>query len=378
MNEFFENRKPWSERKHRLLLKYLPPFSAKVATTTRNRKIFVVDGFAGAARYDDGSKGSPVLIAEFSDVCAGWSNPVSLHLINIEPDKKNEGIFSSLELATTQWVSKGNVVNIRKDFRSALPEVLQLISEAPSLFFVDPFGPTYVHFNDLRPILERPQRITELIVNFDQDGLRRILDAALSENTNPKAAQTNSNNISMVVGTTGWKKKIIGANLSSDEAEDILVSEYMDNIARFGYAVVAYPIREALTSGTKYHFVYCTRHSDGIALMNDFIREEEDLLYGDHVEDRIPLFSNEASLSNAIASRRRRLRGQVEKYVSEKQTVTREQIRTDLIRENFGDFHGKDFTAVVKELLESGVLRTASGKTRINDTELLSTKNFPK
>lgn len=373
MNEFFENRKPWSERKHRLLLKYLPPFSAKVATTTRNREIFVVDGFAGAAKYEDGSKGSPVLIAEFSDVCASWSNPVSLHLINIEPDKRNEGIFASLELATAQWVAKGNVVNIRKEFRSALPDVLQLTGDAPSLFFIDPFGPTHVHFDDLRPILERPQRITELIINFDQDGLRRILDAALSENTNLKAAQTNSDNISKVVGSSEWKKKIIGANLSSEEAEGVLVSGYMDNIAKFGYAVVAYPIREVLTAGPKYHFVYCTRHSDGVELMNDFIREEEDLLYGDHIENNYPLFSDEASLSNAVATRQQKLLDLVKFYASDKTSVTRAQIRSALIRKNFGDFHHKDYTAVVKELLESGIFRTASGKTRINDTEILYT-----
>lgn len=59
--EFFDKLKPWSKRKHRLLEKYLPPFSAKVATTTQNREIFCIDGFAGAAKYEDGSEGSPIV-----------------------------------------------------------------------------------------------------------------------------------------------------------------------------------------------------------------------------------------------------------------------------------------------------------------------------
>lgn len=76
-DEFFDKLKPWSKRKHRLLGKYLPPFSAKVARATPNREIYCVDGFAGAAKYEDGSEGSPLLIAKFSDECARWRNPNS-------------------------------------------------------------------------------------------------------------------------------------------------------------------------------------------------------------------------------------------------------------------------------------------------------------
>ena len=71
-NDFFDNIKTWSKRKHRLLEKYLPPFTAKVASTTSTRRVYCVDAFAGAAKYDDGSEGSPILMAKFSDVCASW------------------------------------------------------------------------------------------------------------------------------------------------------------------------------------------------------------------------------------------------------------------------------------------------------------------
>ena len=83
----------WSGRKHRLLRNYVEPFTAKVAKTTHDRRIFIVDGFAGQAKYDDGTKGSPLVIAEFSDVALNWRNPVSLRLINIEPDKGSFDIF---------------------------------------------------------------------------------------------------------------------------------------------------------------------------------------------------------------------------------------------------------------------------------------------
>jgi three-Cys-motif partner protein len=67
---FFNYLKPWSKRKHRILGKYLKPFAAKVATITQNREIYCIDGFAGAAKYDDGSVGSPLMLGQLSDECS--------------------------------------------------------------------------------------------------------------------------------------------------------------------------------------------------------------------------------------------------------------------------------------------------------------------
>jgi three-Cys-motif partner protein len=370
-SDFFAGRKRWSERKHRLLGKYLPPFIAKVAYTTSAREIFIVDGFAGAARYDDGSKGSPVLIAEFSDVCRTWQNPATLRLINVEADKGNEGIFESLENETRSWVADGRVVNIRQDFATAVPDVLRIIGNAPSLFFIDPFGPTDLTFDSLRPILSRKSAVTELIINFDQDGLRRIVDAALSPNTDHKTAETNAKNISGIIGGDKWREQIEGATLTSLQAEQVLLTEYTQNLAEFGFYVVAYPIRESLESNPKYHFVYCTRHPDGLMLMNDFIREEEDELYGEHVEENIPLFAEESSLTNEIATRRARLKGILQKRIESKDLFTRGQLKDELVILYFGHFHGKDYNSVTQELINAGTITVPSGKKRINDDEPL-------
>ena len=366
-DEFFENLKPWSKRKHRLFGKYLKPFIAKVAMATQNREIFCVDGFAGAARYKDGSDGSPLLIAKFSDECANWSKPVSLKLINVEPDKKGKGVFTILQEATKVWQEKGVVININKAFDSALPEIIATIGNAPALFFIDPFGPTYLHFAHLIPILARGQRITELIVNFDQDGLRRIVDAAFSEKINPKTAKTNSENITKIFGSEKWMKKLVNRNVSSEEYEAILLQEYMENIVKYGYDVVACPIREALDTKPKYHFVYCTRHSDGIDLMNDFIREEEDLLYGEHVQENLPLFQLSNLADEEIKLRREKLRSLMRTFVQARPTVVRKQVVKSLIADNFGHFHSRDYKAIFKELIEDVTLTTSDNGTKIDD-----------
>jgi three-Cys-motif partner protein len=371
--KFFENLKIWSKRKHRLLEKYLPPFSAKVASTTINREVFCVDGFAGAAKYDDGSEGSPVLMSKFSSVCSNWSNPVNLRIINVEPDLTT---FKSLETATQYWKEKGIVENINSRFEDSVSSILTKIGNSPALFFIDPFGPTGVRFSQLIPILQRNPAITELIINFDTDGLYRIACAAISQNNNPKTAQTNSEIVTSVIGSNNWLSRFNASKLSTEQGEEILLREYVSNICKYGFSVADYAIKEALNTKPKYHFIYCTRHNDGVYLMNDFIRAEEDLIYGEFIESDLPLFQEEASLAKEIVNRRERLLQIVISYLQNNKTVNRKQIKHRLIFDNFGFFDSKDYNFVVKQLLEESLLKERTGKIRINDEDIL--EYFPK
>ncbi len=373
--KFFENLKIWSKRKHRLLEKYLRPFSAKVASTTINREVFCVDGFAGAAKYDDGSDGSPVLMAKFSDVCANWKNDrsVTLKIINVEPDLET---FDSLEIATQDWKLKGIVENINSRFEDSIPTILTKIGTSPTLFFVDPFGPTGVRFSHLIPILRRSPYITELIINFDTDGLYRIACAAVSQNNNPKTAQTNADIVTAVIGSDKWQNQFTSSNLTTEQGEEILLREYVSNLGKYGFNVAEYAIREALNKKPKYHFIYCTRHDDGVFLMNDFIREEDDLIYGEFVETELPLFQDEASLTQEVSLRREKLRTIICSYLEENNKISRRQIKHTLIYPHFGFFHNKDYNFVVKELINENLLKEKTGKKRINDTDIL--EYFPK
>lgn len=364
--KFFENLKVWSRRKHRLFGKYLPPFSAKVASTTTNRNIFCVDGFAGAAKYEDGSDGSPVLTASFSSLCAKWRNPVNLRIINVEYDTN---IFNSLEARTHGWKAQGVVENINSKFEDSIPTILAKIGNSPTLFFIDPFGPTAIRFSLLMPILQRNPAITELIINFDTDGLYRIACAAISEKNNPKTAQTNAEIVTSVIGSDNWLGQFTASKPTTEQGEKILLQEYISNLGKYGFNVVDYAIKESLNTKPKYHFIYCTRHNDGVYLMNDFIRAEEDLIYGEFVESEMPLFPNESSLE--VTNRRENLRQIIIAYLENNNNVSRGQIKHHLMFSYFGLFDSKDYRDVVKQLLEENLLREKTGKKRINDEDIL-------
>ena len=151
----------------------------------------------------------------------------------------------------------------------------------------------------------------------------------------------------------------------------LLLREYTHNITRFDYHVVAYPIREALDKKPKYHFIYCTRHSDGIGLMNDFIREEENLLYGEHIEVKSPLFQQLNLADKEIISRRQQLREILQDFLKTNKITTRKQIKHTLVFRHFGYFHNKDYNFVVQDLLNTGTLKEKTGKKRINDNDIL-------
>ncbi|MDT5158042.1 MAG: hypothetical protein QOH51_2399 [Acidobacteriota bacterium] len=371
MDNFFANPKIWSKRKHRLLGKYLPPFSAKVGSWAK--LIYCVDGFAGAAKYEDGSPGSPLMMAQLADKAATWRRPVNLRLINVEnaPDH-----YQSLKHVTQFWESTGVVTNLQGRFGELGSTILSMISDNPALFFIDPYGPTYVLFSHLLPILKRPQRTTELIINFDSDGLRRIADTMHSRAVTEravKASRTNIENVTEIIGSDRWEKLFREGHLSTQERERGLLRIYMENISKYDYTVTAYPVRKSRNDSPKYFLVYCTRHPDGIVLMSNFIREEEDTLLEEGTDEQQLTLSEEFNqLQQEIIWRRKELLDLILEYLKENKQTTRGNIRKHFSFQSFGGFSDKDYNAVVKELIHANRLLPRHGKKQINDDEPLT------
>ena len=60
--EFFKAKKAWSIYKDELLCSYIQPYFNKIMST--KVPIVYIDGFAGKGKFDDGTKGSPLLVKE--------------------------------------------------------------------------------------------------------------------------------------------------------------------------------------------------------------------------------------------------------------------------------------------------------------------------
>jgi three-Cys-motif partner protein len=366
---FFNDLQIWSKRKHRIVGKYLVPFSAKVGSIST--EIFCVDGFAGQGVYEDGSEGSPLLMAHVADEAADWSKPINLKLINVEAKHKN---FEVLRLATKPWVDKGIVTNLEGRFDRKMPEIMMAIGNSPAFVFLDPYGPGPIHLSYLRPLLERRQSITEFIINFNAEGLRRMaefLNADPQTEQFRKARLTSINNTTEILGRDRWKQAFSDPLIDAQRRKKFLVRDYMDTLSQFGYKIVAYPIRESLGAAAKYYLLYGTRHRDGIFLMNGLIRREEDEIAREYYERgaQTSLFDE---VQAEIVSRRRALRNLIATYAEERKRLTRRAIMTHFIYTKFAQYHDTDYRAAVQQLIEEGVLATSTGKSRINDDVVLT------
>ncbi|MBA2527494.1 MAG: three-Cys-motif partner protein TcmP, partial [Pyrinomonadaceae bacterium] len=325
--------------------------------------------------YEDGSLGSPLMMAQLADKCAAWKRPVNLQLINVEnhPDHHR-----SLKYITQSWESKGIVSNLEGQFGDLVPTILSMIQNNPAFFFIDPYGPTHVLFSHLLPILRREQKATELIINFDADGLRRIADTMHSRASTQqalKASLTNIENVSEIIGSDLWKPHFKEGNLPTQERERILLRIYMENIAKYDHTVTAYPIRKSIRDSPKYFLIYCTRHPDGIILMSNFIREEEDKLLEEATVDASqPKFPSEEfnELQQEIIRRRSELSTLTLQHLRENTPLTRREIRKHFSFRRFGDFSDKDYNVIIKDFIDAGRLLPRHGKKRINDDEPLT------
>lgn len=76
-HDFFDDLKDWSERKLQLLENYVAAASKIMGIIGQ---VYYIDGFAGEGIYDDGSKGSPVRIAELAQRYEREAKPYCMRL----------------------------------------------------------------------------------------------------------------------------------------------------------------------------------------------------------------------------------------------------------------------------------------------------------
>lgn len=357
---FYKERKEWSEIKHRLLGKYLVPYCLKLGS--RNEEIFYIDGFAGKGKYEDGSKGSPLIAANHAKRVKAEKRRFTLRCINVE---SNKSYFEELQRHTSNLERDKLVSNIPGKFEDSIERILGIIKSSPAFFFIDPFGPSPIKFNVLKPILER-EASTELLINFSLIGLQRLagnLYAKITTEKMRKAAETKVNIVSQVLNTDEWIK-IWHNELDLVKRQEKILSLYKDNLSNYFNYVYAYPIRKTIKSQPKYFLVFASRHFDAIELMNDFICDEEERLRLHtyrmkglfETQEREQLFQevkNEIYLLGVKAKQ-----------------ITRKNIRQKLIPSRFGDLKKKEYNRAVKELNEEGHIKRMSDKA-IKDDELL-------
>lgn len=132
---FFSYKRAAAVLKHAILAGYVVPFASKTGSASTGNRVVVVDGYAGAGRYDDGQPGSPPLIASAVGALQGRT----VECLFVERDAAT---FERLRQVLAEE-DGGRAISwhaIHGTVEEHLQDLLSRAAGVPLLLFLDPFG----------------------------------------------------------------------------------------------------------------------------------------------------------------------------------------------------------------------------------------------
>lgn len=239
---FFEKEQAkHTKAKLDILQEYVIPWMRKVVLNKYGSKSCgVIDTFAGAGIYSDGSLGSPIILVktaiEFIKQAEEKNFKINKILLTfIEKDEKNYlQLKKSIESVIGEKLKDGELSNCEKypqlfiavengtheTFLKDLTDSVENI--IPTVFFMDPFG-FDLPFELNKTILSKYSNV-ELLINFMYEEINRFIAV---ESVKKKMGELfGVKDISSI--TTKLE------NASSEERKRIIKGTYTDNLKRYG------------------------------------------------------------------------------------------------------------------------------------------------
>jgi three-Cys-motif partner protein len=169
--------KPHTLTKHAILDAYLKAWATILVP--RFGAVWFVDAFAGEGRDDVGHPGSPLIAAKVAEQInakhfpAGITRHKGMRLIAFEAEHDR---FLSLDKVMSAYVAEpwhqGTALVREGTLEEKLEPVLKTLENAPTLFFLDPFGIDGLSAAVLPSLLAPPQN--ELLILFSDEGAVRL------------------------------------------------------------------------------------------------------------------------------------------------------------------------------------------------------------
>jgi len=224
-SEFFGQRSPQAVLKHGVLVRYAYYFAGRAGAATGGRVAFI-DGYAGAGRYDDGTPGSPLLLASQAERARLLGRDIVLAFV--EPDRpRREKLRQSL---AEQGIDADQLLG--EPFEDVAETLLERYRNRAVLMFIDPFG-LAVPRSTLEAVLQRSSAGTpvDVLYHFSLSTVARMGAAATADGAH---AERNADHLSQALGSVGWEEAF-----EAVEAPGAPTSAALDVAQRFGASVRA-------------------------------------------------------------------------------------------------------------------------------------------
>jgi len=361
-SEFFKGKRPWSRIKDKVIGDYLVPYLNKVSKL--RHQIVIVDAFAGQGVFEEGSKGSPLIICETAEKQV----PNQYLTIFVNRDKASH---QKLETALKEYIDRKKALPILGSAQDLLKELSQIIGNATVLIYLDPFGLKGCEFDLLEPYLGRDRRFsTEVIINISMPTLHRLSTfKAVREGKITNINKKLNQKLSEILGGDYWQE-IMWSDLPPAEKEQQVVERYVGLLKEYLPYAGFCPVREKQGKRVKYYIIFCSRHEDALLLMNDIMcRAYFKTMH--EIEYKGTLF--EGRLDWKEMQQRGDIKEEIRYRIKRKPGIIRKDLWLEIIKENFMKWVSSEFREAVDEMVKGNgnKIRFISTTSRLNDNSKL-------
>jgi len=378
VKDFFARKREWSKYKDMILGYYLTPYLPKVCSM--GRPVVIVDCFAGKGRFDDGTDGSPRIIAQAIKVWTDRGKDVKAILV-----EEKKSLFGQLENNIQEFGPLCRAVH--GTFEDSVTEIGKLARTHVVFVYVDPYGLKPLKFSLLSSIYQHltTGSSVEVLMNFNSPSLVRNGRAALGltqkeipedewlDEFEDEGKRTMSpDDIDEIAGGAYWRN-IVSNDMTFAEMEQACIQEYMKQMAHFFRGVCCYPIKEKYTHKIpKYRMLFGSRHPDAMILINDAVCNARDrFLKKERLDGWLLDLRQDDERHDPT-----RLRQAIQTVLDNTTKLKRRELIVRSMENVFGEYKGGEHKTAISAMLKEGALHSASGKTRINDSEWLSRQPF--
>jgi len=362
-DNFFQSKKPWSPYKDMILDYYLKPYLNKVCSL--GQSVVVFDCFAGTGRFEDGTDGSPLIIAKAIRQVADKGKNVSA--IFIEEKKK---YFKILQATIKDYQ---DICQPRHEsFQKSAKDIASVGRHSTVFVYIDPYGIKSLHFDILAEIYANIAKgsSVEVLLNFNAASLVRNGLAALKcnqqdDNEEEPDMTMTPGDVDIIAGGDYWRD-IVTSDMSFAEKEEQCVVAYMRLMKQFFDEVCCYSIKEKYEHNIpKYRLLFGSRHEDAFILMNDAICNARDKFLGKQCVEGY-LFDMRAK--DEIHDPQRLQQAIVDSLTA---SMTRKNLILCAMHKVFAEYKESEYKRMIGDLIKDKIILSKSGKTRINDKEVL-------
>ncbi len=213
-SDFFGQRSAQAVLKHGVLTRYAHYFAGRAGSATQGRVAFI-DGYAGEGRYQDGSPGSPLLLASQAIRVQMFGRDVKLAFVERDADRRQELRQSLAEAEIEPDQLLGG------DFDEVVDGLLDRYTLHAVLVFVDPFG-LAVDRSTLERVLRRrsPTQPIDVLYHFSLSTVARMGRAGVVEGA---TTRYNAARLDAALGPIGWRDDFERATAPNAPTEAALV-----------------------------------------------------------------------------------------------------------------------------------------------------------